>query len=83
MKEPACCNNPNWDLDRTDLGHKSSFEFMLGRCSNCGAYWLNAFCVASNTTEYERISDQEARIMLGMPRGPELNAFVYEWFWEH
>jgi hypothetical protein len=83
MKEPTCCNNSNWDLDQTDLGHKGSFEFMLGRCSNCGTYWLNVFCVATNTTGYERISDDDVRIMLNMPWGSERNAFVYKWFLEN
>lgn len=83
MKEPTCCNNSNWDLDRMDLGHKDSFEFMLGRCRNCGTYWLNIFCVATNTTGYERISDDDVRIMLNIPWGPERNAFVYKWFIEH
>lgn len=66
-----------------DLGHVGSFEFMLGRCSNCGAYWLNVFCVATNTYGYESVSNDDARIMLATPWGPELKAFMKAWFCEH
>ncbi len=83
MEELTCCAKPNWDLDRTDLGHAASFEFMLGRCSNCGAYWLNVFSASSNTSGFERVSSEDARTMLKTPSGPELSALVYKWFCEH
>lgn len=81
MQESICC--PNWDFNGIDLGHQGSFEFMLGRCSHCGAYWLNAFCTATNTTGYERICDEDARAMINMPPGAAQTAFVYKWFCEH
>jgi uncharacterized OB-fold protein len=46
------------------VGHFDPFEFMLGRCRNCGAYFMDEFCVASNTSGYERVSDDDVKIML-------------------
>jgi hypothetical protein len=83
MIELTCCSSSNWGSDTTDLGHVDSFDFMLGRCSNCGAYWLNVFCVATNTTGYEPVSNDDARIMLAIPPGPELKAFMKAWSREH
>ena len=83
MIELTCCSSSNWGSDTTDLGHVDSFDFLLGRCSNCGAYWLNVFCEATKITGYEPVSDDDARTMLATPRGPELKAFMKAWFREH
>ena len=42
--ELTCCSSPNRDPDMMDLGCEDTCDFMLGRCSNCDAYWLNVFC---------------------------------------
>jgi hypothetical protein len=65
-----------------DMGHQDSCDFMLGRCSNCGSYWMDVFCEAGYTSGYERVSDEDAKIMIDTPPGPELKAFMKEWFWK-
>jgi hypothetical protein len=83
MKELTCCCRSKWGPDVTDMGHFDSFEFMLGRCSNCGAYWMHLFCVAANSEGYERVTDNDARIMLTTSWGPELKTFMKAWFRVH
>ena len=83
MIELTCCSSPNWGSDTTDVGHVDSLDLMLGRCSSCGAYWLNVFCVATNTAGYEPVSYDDARIMLAIPSGPELKAFMKTWLRAH
>jgi hypothetical protein len=83
MDKLTCCRSPKLDSHFTDLGHMDSFEFMLGQCIHCGAYWMDIFCVASNTSGYEQVSDDDARIMLTTPSGPELKSYIKAWFREH
>ena len=83
MTELACCSSPTWGSETTDLGHADSCDFLLGRCGNCGAYWLNVFSEATKITGYERVSDDDARAMLTTPWGPALKAFMRAWFREH
>lgn len=83
MIELTCCSSSKWGTDITDLGHEDSCDFLLGQCSNCGAYWVNVFCEASGITGYEPVSNDDARIMLATPPGPELMAFMNAWSREH
>jgi hypothetical protein len=41
------------------------------------------FCVAANSSGYERVTDDDAGIMLSTPWGPDLKAFIKAWFREH
>jgi hypothetical protein len=80
MKHLNCCFSSNWDHNKAwDLGRVGDFEFVLGRCSNCGEYWMSAYCVAVSTGEYARVSGEDAQKMLSLPPGPELKAFLKEW----
>jgi hypothetical protein len=83
MKNTSCCISPDWQSDLKDMGHFDSFEFMLGRCKNCGTWWMDIFCVAANTSGCERVSDNDAHVMLSTSSGPELKAFMKGWFKAH
>jgi hypothetical protein len=83
MTKLNCCRCSKLDPKMTDMGRVDEFELMLGRCSKCGVYWMDAFCVAANTTGYARISEDDARKMLSLPPGPELKAFLKAWDREH
>jgi hypothetical protein len=83
MKDLNCCFSPNWGPDSSDLGRAGDFEFVLGRCSNCGAFWMCTYCVAVSTTGYEPVSAEDARKMLSLPPGPQLKTFLKDWEREH
>jgi len=83
MTKLTCCRFSKLGSKMTDMGRVDEFELMLGRCRNCGAYWMDVFCVAANTTGYEPVSDDDARKMLSIPPGPELRAFMKAWSREH
>lgn len=75
----TCCNKPSLSREKTDMGHADSMEFILCSCTNCGAYWLNVFCVVSATVGHERVSNEDAALMLATKPGPERKAFIREW----
>jgi len=80
MKNLTCCLFSKWDQSQArDMGRVDEFELVLSRCSNCGAYWISAYCVPVSTEGYARVSDEDARIMLDLPWGPELKAFMKAW----
>jgi len=79
MNELTCCKSPALGTDSTDLGHADSFDFLLLKCGNCGAYWLNVFCETTSITGYEPVSDEDAHAMLAIPMGPELKVFMKAW----
>ncbi len=84
MKNLNCCIFSKWDQNTArDLGRVGDFEFVLGRCSKCGRYWMSAYCVAVSTNGYEPVSDEDAQKMLALPPGPELKAFLKEWEKKH
>jgi hypothetical protein len=84
MKDLNCCLRADWNqAEARDLGRAGDFEFVLGRCSKCGAYWISAYCPAVSTAGYEPVSDVDAQKMLTLPPGPELKAFLKEWEREH
>jgi len=83
MSDLTCCGSPSWGQDTTDLGEASGFDFLLGRCSGCGAYWLNVFCTASSTTGYEQVADDDAHAMLAAAQGSELKKYMKAWSSRH
>ncbi len=64
-----------------DMGHASSFDFILGRCSACGKYWANVFCTASAITGYEEVQAGDAELLLHLHKnaGSELKAALKNW----
>ena len=77
MEEMTCCAASSW-VPQRDLGSVEGFEYLLGRCGQCGTPWLNVFCVATGITGYERVtsSDVEAIQVLD---GRELKEFMRRW----
>jgi hypothetical protein len=78
MGEPTCCKGSSWVLER-DLGHAKGFEYLLGRCSRCGAPSMSVFCVASGISGYERVTPDDVEAIRSIPDGPELKEFVRRW----
>ncbi len=73
-----------WDQDAArDLGRAGDFEFVLGRCGKCGAYWMSVYCPAVSTADYAPVSGEDAQKMLSLPPGAELKSFLKEWEKEH
>jgi len=66
-----------------DVGREDGCDLLLGRCSNCGAYWLNVFQDAGGYTGYEPVSEDDARTILALPWGPELKSFMKAWARAH
>jgi hypothetical protein len=83
MIELTCCSSPKWDSNYVDLGREDACDLLLGRCNNCGAYWLNVFQDATGYTGYEPVSDDDAQMMLTLTSGPELKAFMKAWTRKH
>jgi hypothetical protein len=84
MRELNCCLFSKWDQSQArDMGRVEEFELVLSRCSHCGAYWMGAYCVPVSTNGYVRVSEEDARIMLNLPPGLELKAFMKTWCREH
>lgn len=82
MTEPTCCGTPRWKED-DDLGSAGGFEFLLGRCENCGTPWMNVFCVATGITGYEPVSSTDAERMRAIATAAELKAFMRAWGEKH
>lgn len=78
MNQPTCCKNPSW-ISELDLGHAGGFEYILGECDGCGAYWMNVFCVASGITGFETVSLSDGERLKSIPAGPELKAWMRKW----
>jgi hypothetical protein len=75
---PTCCMKASW-VSELDLGHAGGFDYLLGRCGECGTPWLNVFCVASGITGLEPVSPADVERMKSIPAGPELKAFMRQW----
>jgi hypothetical protein len=78
MNQLTCCKTSSW-VSELDLGHAASFEYILGKCDRCGAYWMNVFCVATGITGFEPVSVTDVDRMKSIPAGPELKAFMRSW----
>ena len=78
MNQPICCKKASW-ISELDLDHAGGFEYMLGKCDRCGAYWMNVFCVASGISGFEPVSLSDVERMKSIPAGPELKAFMRNW----
>lgn len=74
----TCCKDASWALER-ELGHAEGFEYLIGKCSRCGAPWMNVFCVASGITGYERVIPVDVEAIQSIPDGPELQGFMRRW----
>lgn len=66
-------------MEKDDLGHAGSFEFMHTICQNCGAHWVNVFCVANGVSGLERVTNEMAANMLATSPGAERKAFMNSW----
>ena len=74
----TCCEKSSWISER-DLDHAGGFEYVLGKCDRCGAYWMSVFCVASGISGFEPVSSSDVERMKRIPAGPELKAFMRSW----
>ncbi len=74
----TCCKDSSWVLER-DLGHAEGFEYLMGKCSRCGAPWMNVFCVASGITGYERMTPGDVEAIQSIQDGPDLKGFMRRW----
>jgi hypothetical protein len=86
MQTLTCCASPQLNPESTDLGHADSFEFMLASCTQCGAYWMNVFCVANGRSGFEPVSAEDAATMLtlnALESGRERKEFMRNWAYEH
>ena len=79
----SCCSKPRLGEAKDDLGHARGFEFMHCTCVTCSAHWLEVFCVASGISGTERISDQEATIMLAAEPRSARKQVMEAWADEH
>ncbi len=79
-----CCNASTW-IAIADLGHASSFDIILGKCSLCGKDWVNAFCTASGITGYEYLTPADAQQLLKLRdiSGTERKAALKNWIDEN
>ena len=78
MNQPTCCKKPSW-ISELDLDHAGGFEFILGKCHRCGAYWMNVFCVPSGITGFEPVSLSDVERMKSLVGGPDLKEFMRSW----
>jgi hypothetical protein len=78
MDPLTCCKDSSWELER-DLGHADGFEYLLGKCRQCGTPWMNVFCVATGISGYEPVTAGDAERMNSIADGPELKEFVRDW----
>jgi hypothetical protein len=78
MDQPACCKKPSW-ISELDLGHAGGFEYVLGKCDQCGTYSMNVFCVASGATGFEAVSLGDVERIKSIRSGSELKAFMRKW----
>lgn len=78
-----CCEHPRANTPFTDLGHAESFEYCHFFCKECGVHWLDVFCVATGVSDIERISPEQANIMLNSHRGAERKGIMKAWGREH
>jgi len=78
MEELTCCKESSWVVER-DLASAGGFEFVLGRCGNCGAAWMNVFCAASGITGYERVKQADVDAIRNIVDGAELKTYMRRW----
>jgi hypothetical protein len=78
MPESICCENQNWMTVR-DLGHADSFDFILGKCTACGIYSINVFCVSTSKSGLEPVIAADLNQLLAIPSGQEMKAFMKDW----
>jgi hypothetical protein len=74
-----CCSSQKLRAEKDDLGHAASFEFMHTTCQNCGAHWLEVFCVANGVSGLEPVTPAVAATMLATSPGVERKAFMNAW----
>ena len=77
-----CCRAAALNEAEDDLGSARGFEFMHATCANCGAHWLRVFCVTTEMSGLERISDGEASEMLHA-HGAHLKTVMQAWADQH
>ena len=78
MSNLPCCKEFSW-ISELDLDHAGGFEYTLGKCDRCGAYWMSVFCVASGISGYEPVNLSDVERMRSLPAGPERKAFMRNW----
>ncbi len=76
--KPTCCKKPSW-IAELDLAHAAGFEYMLGKCDQCGAYSMNVFCVATSMTGFEPVSLTDVERMKSLTDANELKEFMRNW----
>lgn len=75
----TCCSNPRLEMLK-DLLDKSHDSESVKRCTSCGAHWFHWWHEEmnfdggsdENTDWFSRLSDEEARMLLGADGPPEL-----------
>ena len=83
MKAITCCTSPQLNPASTDLGHADSYEFMLTSCTQCGAYWMNVFCIANGISGFEPVTAEDAAAMLAIKDGRERKELIRNWSDNH
>ncbi len=78
MNQLTCCTKPAW-IAELDLADAAGFDYLLGKCQRCGAYWMNVFCVATSRTGFEPVSLADVERMKSIAGGPELKEFMRSW----
>ncbi len=78
MDEMTCCPASTWVSER-DLGNAEGFEYLLGKCGQCGTSWLNVFCVATGVTGYERITPSDMEAIRSISDDHTLKEFMRRW----
>lgn len=82
MHSLSCCEDPAWVAER-DLPHAGGFDYLLGRCSRCGAPWLNVFCVATGVTGYERVQQADVQAIQSIQDMVQLKDYMRRWASKH
>ena len=83
MNTLTCCKSPQLNIESTDLGHADSVEFMLKSCTDCGAYWMDVFCVANGISGLEPVTAEDGAAMLAMESGRERKEMMRLWGYKH
>lgn len=78
MDKLTCCKSPSWQPE-SDLGQAEGFDYLLGKCSHCGALWMNVFCVATGITGHEPVAVGDAERMRCAADGTELKELMRDW----
>ena len=78
----TCCATPKWVPER-DLDSAGGFDFLLGRCGQCGTPWMNVFCTASSITGYEPVAPADVEAIRAITDWRELKTFMRAWGDKH